>query len=145
MNCSLIFFTGCMWSICGIHDQGWAERPIFGKIRFMNYAGCKRKFDVAQFESKYAAKKEISKKDTKTSVWLNSTQNSVLNVFWQTFFFSSEVKFINKMLYFVVWWFKGYCLFLSLVFTCTTSDQWTYNCGCICCRVMHRRLQKCSV
>ncbi|KAF8379312.1 hypothetical protein HHK36_028745 [Tetracentron sinense] len=39
-------YVGCMWSICGVHDQGWKERPIFGKIRFMNYAGCKRKFDV---------------------------------------------------------------------------------------------------
>ncbi|KAJ6308248.1 hypothetical protein OIU76_017931 [Salix suchowensis] len=39
-------YVGCMWSICGIHDQGWKERPIFGKIRYMNYAGCKRKFDV---------------------------------------------------------------------------------------------------
>ena len=39
-------YVGCMWSICGIHDQGWAERPVFGKIRFMNYNGCKRKFDV---------------------------------------------------------------------------------------------------
>ncbi|XP_051873274.1 CPD photolyase isoform X2 [Pristis pectinata] len=46
-------YVGCMWSICGIHDQGWAERPIFGKIRYMNYNGCKRKFDVAQFERKY--------------------------------------------------------------------------------------------
>uniref|UniRef100_A0A8C6X9W6 Deoxyribodipyrimidine photo-lyase n=1 Tax=Naja naja TaxID=35670 RepID=A0A8C6X9W6_NAJNA len=46
-------YVGCMWSICGIHDQGWAERAIFGKIRYMNYAGCKRKFDVAQFERKY--------------------------------------------------------------------------------------------
>lgn len=54
-------FVGCMWSICGIHDQGWAERPVFGKIRYMNYAGCKRKFDVAQFEKKYAAT-ETSKK-----------------------------------------------------------------------------------
>ncbi|KAI7809299.1 CPD photolyase isoform X1 [Triplophysa rosa] len=54
-------FVGCMWSICGIHDQGWAERPIFGKIRYMNYAGCKRKFDVPQFEKKYAAT-ETSKK-----------------------------------------------------------------------------------
>uniref|UniRef100_A0A9J7XPS9 Deoxyribodipyrimidine photo-lyase n=1 Tax=Cyprinus carpio carpio TaxID=630221 RepID=A0A9J7XPS9_CYPCA len=54
---SLDGYVGCMWSICGIHDQGWAERPIFGKIRFMNYAGCKRKFDVAQFERKYAAVK----------------------------------------------------------------------------------------
>jgi deoxyribodipyrimidine photo-lyase len=28
--------------------QGWGERPIFGKIRYMNYAGCKRKFDIAK-------------------------------------------------------------------------------------------------
>ncbi|XP_038001563.1 deoxyribodipyrimidine photo-lyase-like isoform X1 [Motacilla alba alba] len=47
-------YVGCLWSICGIHDQGWAERPIFGKIRYMNYAGCKRKFDVGQFERRYA-------------------------------------------------------------------------------------------
>ncbi|KAI1235905.1 Deoxyribodipyrimidine photo-lyase, partial [Lamprotornis superbus] len=46
-------YVGCLWSICGIHDQGWAERPIFGKIRYMNYAGCKRKFDVDQFERRY--------------------------------------------------------------------------------------------
>ncbi|XP_034676175.1 deoxyribodipyrimidine photo-lyase isoform X1 [Vitis riparia] len=39
-------YVGCMWSICGVHDQGWQERQIFGKIRYMNYAGCKRKFDV---------------------------------------------------------------------------------------------------
>ncbi|XP_070973920.1 CPD photolyase [Oncorhynchus clarkii lewisi] len=49
-------FVGCMWSICGVHDQGWAERPIFGKIRYMNYKGCTRKFDVAQFERKYCPK-----------------------------------------------------------------------------------------
>ncbi len=39
-------FVGCAWSIMGTHDMGWTERPIFGKIRFMNYNGCKRKFDV---------------------------------------------------------------------------------------------------
>ncbi|XP_027875310.1 CPD photolyase isoform X2 [Xiphophorus couchianus] len=50
-------FVGCMWSICGIHDQGWAERPVFGKIRYMNYKGCLRKFKVAQFERKYWPKK----------------------------------------------------------------------------------------
>jgi hypothetical protein len=27
---------------------------VFGKIRYMNYAGCKRKFNVAAFEQKYA-------------------------------------------------------------------------------------------
>ncbi|KAM9790039.1 CPD photolyase [Neosynchiropus ocellatus] len=49
-------FVGCMWSICGIHDQGWAERSVFGKIRYMNYKGCQRKFNVAQFEKKYLPK-----------------------------------------------------------------------------------------
>ncbi|XP_059276048.1 deoxyribodipyrimidine photo-lyase isoform X2 [Lycium ferocissimum] len=39
-------YVGCMWSICGVHDQGWRERPVFGKIRYMNNAGCKRKFNV---------------------------------------------------------------------------------------------------
>ncbi len=29
--------------------QGWAERPIFGKIRYMNYNGCKRKFNIAAY------------------------------------------------------------------------------------------------
>nr|AOQ25781.1 deoxyribodipyrimidine photolyase-like protein [Actinia tenebrosa] len=46
-------YVGCMWSICGIHDQGWKERPIFGKIRYMNYKGCQRKFDVAAFVKRY--------------------------------------------------------------------------------------------
>ncbi|XP_068557702.1 CPD photolyase [Cebidichthys violaceus] len=49
-------FVGCMWSICGIHDQGWRERDVFGKIRYMNYKGCLRKFDVAGFERKYCPK-----------------------------------------------------------------------------------------
>lgn len=26
--------------------QGWAERPVFGKIRYMNAKGCQRKFDT---------------------------------------------------------------------------------------------------
>ena len=44
-----------MWSICGTHDMGWKEREVFGKIRFMNYKGCLRKFKVAQFEARYVA------------------------------------------------------------------------------------------
>ncbi|XP_064638819.1 deoxyribodipyrimidine photo-lyase-like isoform X2 [Lineus longissimus] len=50
-------FVGCAWSICGIHDQGWAERAVFGKIRYMNYKGCQRKFKVDEFVKKYGAKK----------------------------------------------------------------------------------------
>ena len=33
------------------HLQGWGERPVFGKIRYMNYNGCKRKFDVQKYIS----------------------------------------------------------------------------------------------
>lgn len=39
-------YVGCMWSIAGVHDRGWTEREIFGKIRFMNFNGLKRKFDI---------------------------------------------------------------------------------------------------
>jgi len=46
-------FCGVAWSIFGNHDMGWKEREIFGKIRFMNYKGCKRKFKVDQFVKKY--------------------------------------------------------------------------------------------
>ena len=53
----LHIIAGCMWSVCGVHDQGWKERPVFGKIRFMNYNGCKRKFDVGEFVRGYGASK----------------------------------------------------------------------------------------
>jgi deoxyribodipyrimidine photo-lyase len=44
-------YTGVAWSIGGVHDRAWTERPIFGKIRYMNYNGCKRKFDVGKYIS----------------------------------------------------------------------------------------------
>lgn len=49
-------YTGCAWSIGGVHDRPWFERPIFGKIRYMNYSGCKRKFDVNKYIQKYLFK-----------------------------------------------------------------------------------------
>ncbi|MEZ4180168.1 MAG: deoxyribodipyrimidine photo-lyase [Candidatus Doudnabacteria bacterium] len=42
-------YVGCAWSIGGVHDRAWFEREIFGKIRFMNYNGAKRKFDVQKY------------------------------------------------------------------------------------------------
>jgi deoxyribodipyrimidine photo-lyase len=42
-------YTGIAWSIGGVHDRAWGERPVFGKIRYMSYVGCKRKFDVARY------------------------------------------------------------------------------------------------
>ena len=50
--------VGVMWSICGVHDRAWGERDVFGKIRYMNYNGCKRKFDVPAFVEKYTVDQE---------------------------------------------------------------------------------------
>lgn len=43
-------YVGCLWAIGGVHDRAWGpERPVFGKIRYMNYAGCKRKFNIPSY------------------------------------------------------------------------------------------------
>lgn len=39
-------YAGIAWSMGGVHDRAWKERPVFGKIRYMNDNGCKRKFDI---------------------------------------------------------------------------------------------------
>lgn len=38
-------YTGIAW-VFGKHDRAWTERPIFGKLRYMNANGLKRKFDI---------------------------------------------------------------------------------------------------
>ncbi|KPI95094.1 Deoxyribodipyrimidine photo-lyase [Papilio xuthus] len=50
-------YAGCMWSISGVHDHGWTERAVFGKVRYISYDYCKRKFDVNAFVEKYGGKK----------------------------------------------------------------------------------------
>lgn len=42
-------YAGIAWSIGGVHDRPWRERPVFGKIRYMNYDGCRKKFDVRTY------------------------------------------------------------------------------------------------
>lgn len=46
-------FVGCAWSIGGVHDRAWAERPVYGKIRYMNRNGAARKFDVNSYVKKH--------------------------------------------------------------------------------------------
>jgi deoxyribodipyrimidine photo-lyase len=46
-------YTGCAWSIGGVHDRAWSNRKIFGKIRYMNRAGCERKFDVVRYITEF--------------------------------------------------------------------------------------------
>lgn len=44
-------FTGVAWCF-GKHDRAWSERKVFGKIRYMNAAGLKRKFDPDAYAEK---------------------------------------------------------------------------------------------
>jgi deoxyribodipyrimidine photo-lyase len=39
-------YAGIAWSIGGVHDRPWPERPVYGKIRSMTLQGCRKKFDV---------------------------------------------------------------------------------------------------
>lgn len=42
-------YAGICWSIGGVHDRPWGERAVFGMVRYMSYAGMKRKFDVDRY------------------------------------------------------------------------------------------------
>ncbi len=42
-------YAGIAWSPGGVHDRAWFERPIFGKIRYMSYKGCRSKFNVRAY------------------------------------------------------------------------------------------------
>ena len=42
-------YTGIAWSIGGVHDRAWFNRPIFGKIRFMSAGGARSKFNVKDY------------------------------------------------------------------------------------------------
>ncbi|NHK29823.1 MAG: deoxyribodipyrimidine photolyase [Asgard group archaeon] len=44
-------YTGVAWCF-GKHDRPWKERPIFGKVRYMNANGLRRKFDVEGYVEK---------------------------------------------------------------------------------------------
>ena len=46
-------YAGISWSIGGTHDRAWFDKPVFGKIRYMNYNGCKAKFDVKAYINKW--------------------------------------------------------------------------------------------
>lgn len=47
-------YTGIAWCIGGVHDRPWRERPVFGSIRYMNAAGCRRKFDADSYIARWS-------------------------------------------------------------------------------------------
>lgn len=42
-------YAGIAWSIGGVHNRAWGERPVFGKVRYMSYQGARSKFDIAAY------------------------------------------------------------------------------------------------
>ncbi|NYT11959.1 MAG: deoxyribodipyrimidine photo-lyase [Methanomassiliicoccales archaeon] len=50
-------YTGIAWSIGGVHDRAWAERSIFGKVRYMSFNGARRKFDVDSYIENHLGKR----------------------------------------------------------------------------------------
>jgi len=47
-------YAGISWCF-GTHDRPWFERPIFGKIRYMNDKGLERKFEIKKYVEKFAS------------------------------------------------------------------------------------------
>lgn len=47
-------YAGIAWSVGGVHDRAWRERPVFGKVRYMSQSGAKRKFDVKAYIKRYS-------------------------------------------------------------------------------------------
>jgi len=42
-------YVGILWSIAGLHDRPWFDRPVFGHVRYMNKAGLRRKYNVTGY------------------------------------------------------------------------------------------------
>lgn len=51
-------YVGIHWSITGLHDRPWTERPVFGKVRYMNFSGLKRKFDIEKYIEQWLGKNQ---------------------------------------------------------------------------------------
>jgi len=49
-------YAGILWSVAGVHDRPWFDRPVFGVIRYMNYEGLKRKFNIEAYCKQHASK-----------------------------------------------------------------------------------------
>jgi deoxyribodipyrimidine photo-lyase len=42
-------YANILWSIAGLHDRPWMDRPVYGKVRYMNRNGSERKFNVQKY------------------------------------------------------------------------------------------------
>lgn len=53
-------YANILWCF-GLHDRPWAERPVFGQIRYMSLDGMRRKTDVGAYISQIAELERMGK------------------------------------------------------------------------------------
>lgn len=46
-------YAGIAWSIGGVHDRPWFNRPIFGLVRYMARSGADKKFDTKAYIARH--------------------------------------------------------------------------------------------
>ena len=46
-------YVGILWSMVGLHDRPWFDRPVFGAVRYMNEGGLMRKYDVIAYQKQW--------------------------------------------------------------------------------------------
>lgn len=51
-------YVGVLWSLAGLHDRPWQERPIFGTIRTMTATGLARKFNLEAYQQYWSPARE---------------------------------------------------------------------------------------
>ena len=64
-------YTNIAW-LFGLHDRAWTERDVFGKVRYMNERGLRRKFDISAYIERVAQLAE-NEKDEKKPAFRPST------------------------------------------------------------------------
>jgi deoxyribodipyrimidine photo-lyase len=42
-------YAGIAWAIVGKHDRAWADRPIFGQVRYVSFQSTTRKFNSVRY------------------------------------------------------------------------------------------------
>ncbi|HNS32269.1 MAG TPA: deoxyribodipyrimidine photo-lyase [bacterium] len=47
-------YAGIAWSIGGVHDRPWFERPVYGTVRYMSENGIKNKFNIDEYIKKFS-------------------------------------------------------------------------------------------
>lgn len=52
-------YAGIMWSICGVHDRPWFQRPIYGVIRYMTAEGIAKKYDLKKYIEMWTHEKSL--------------------------------------------------------------------------------------